>query len=120
MNENSFDNQSCIGIHLDKEDYDITPAGNTTIPVLIRNQGIEEDRFILTIEELPEDGFRPHLRLSIWVQGSRKRSSLASRHQFYQSTIQVRNFSGSEPPARDTPTNLLNQKLPSPSLLSMV
>ena len=54
MNEQPFDEQSRISIHLERVDFVFKPAETITIPLLVRNQGHEADSFVLSVEGLSE------------------------------------------------------------------
>jgi hypothetical protein len=54
VNEKPNDDQSRVGIHLKTVDYAVKPEGSITIPVVVRNQGLQDDSFMLSIEDLPE------------------------------------------------------------------
>ena len=43
MSENSFNDQGRINISLEQVNFDITPGGTISIPLLVSNQGLEED-----------------------------------------------------------------------------
>ena len=49
MSENQFSEQRRVGIRLDKSEYEVAPGGNIRVNVILRNQGIENDRFALAI-----------------------------------------------------------------------
>ena len=49
MNENIFDDQGRISISSEQTEYEVKTASTITIPVLVRNQGLEEDRFVLSV-----------------------------------------------------------------------
>jgi len=49
MSENPFDNQGRIGIHIEETEISVAPAGNTAIELTLRNLGLEEDTFSLTV-----------------------------------------------------------------------
>ncbi len=66
MSENPIEPQGRISIQLDKESYTIAPSGRTTIKVLLRNQGLEDDTFTLSIGGVP----------STWVSASQAAVSL--------------------------------------------
>ncbi len=53
MSDNPFEDQGRIGIHLDKTEFSVAPAGNTTITLTLRNQGLEDDTFSLTVGGIP-------------------------------------------------------------------
>jgi heat shock protein HslJ len=53
MSEQSFSGQGRIGIQAERESYALAPAGGATITVLLRNQGLEDDRFALVIAGIP-------------------------------------------------------------------
>ena len=53
MSENSFAEQGRIAIRLDKTEYMVAPGGNTHVMVILRNQGIENDRFALAVGGIP-------------------------------------------------------------------
>ena len=66
MSENPIEPQGRISIQLDKESYTIAPSGRTTLKVLLRNQGLEDDTFTLSIGGVP----------STWVSASQAAVSL--------------------------------------------
>ena len=43
MNENPFEDQGSIGVHIEKTEFTIAPTGYTTITVNLRNQRLEND-----------------------------------------------------------------------------
>ncbi len=49
MSENPFDDPGRIGIHIEETEYSIAPAGNTSIDITLRNKGLEDDTFALTV-----------------------------------------------------------------------
>ena len=49
MSENPVEEQRRIGIHVEETEYSIAPAGNTSIDVTLRNNGLEDDTFALTV-----------------------------------------------------------------------
>ncbi|MEA3440743.1 MAG: transporter substrate-binding domain-containing protein [Chloroflexota bacterium] len=53
MSENTFENSSRILIHIEKNEYTMPPGGNTVITVTLRNQGLDDDSFILSIMGVP-------------------------------------------------------------------
>ena len=53
MSENQFSEQRRVGIRLDKSEYEVAPGGNIRVNVILRNQGIENDRFALAIGGIP-------------------------------------------------------------------
>jgi len=67
MSENQFSDQGRVGIRLDKSEYEVAPGGNTRVNVILRNQGIENDRFALAIGGIP----------AVWASASQPVVSLA-------------------------------------------
>ncbi len=53
MSDNPFEDQGRIGIHLDEIEFSVAPAGNTTIALTLKNQGLEDDTFSLTVGGIP-------------------------------------------------------------------
>ena len=53
MSDNPFADQGRIGILSEETEYSVAPAGNTTITLTVRNQGLEEDTFSLSVGGIP-------------------------------------------------------------------
>ena len=53
MSENPFEYQGRIGINVEKTEYTIKPTGYATITVNLHNQGLEYDRFMLSVDGVP-------------------------------------------------------------------
>ena len=53
MSENPFENQGRIGMVAGETEYSVAPAGNTTIELTLRNQGLEDDIFSLSVGGIP-------------------------------------------------------------------
>jgi len=53
MSENPFSEQGRVGILLDKSEYAVIPSGKTTVTVILRNQGLDDDQFALAIGGIP-------------------------------------------------------------------
>lgn len=53
MSDNPFEDQGRIGIHLDETEFSIAPAGNTAINLTLKNQGLDDDTFSLTVGGIP-------------------------------------------------------------------
>ena len=53
MSDNPFADQGRIGIQIEETEFTIAPAGNTTVQLTLRNQGLEEDTFSLTVGGIP-------------------------------------------------------------------
>ncbi len=52
MSDNAF-TEGRIGIRAEKTEISVAPAGNTTLKIALRNQGIEEDTFSLSVGGIP-------------------------------------------------------------------
>ena len=52
MSDNPF-TEGRIGIRTEKTEISVSPAGNTTVKLTLRNQGIEEDTFALSVGGIP-------------------------------------------------------------------
>jgi len=53
MSENPFDQQGRIGVYAEETEFSIAPAGNTTVTLTVKNQGLEADTFALTVGGIP-------------------------------------------------------------------
>ncbi|MDX1436216.1 MAG: META domain-containing protein [Anaerolineales bacterium] len=53
MSEEPVGNQGRIGIRSAKNTYSIAPEGSTTIVVLLRNQGLNDDAFAIAVSGIP-------------------------------------------------------------------
>ena len=42
MSEQRFADQGRIALHVEEKEFSVAPAGNTTIEITLRNQGLEE------------------------------------------------------------------------------
>lgn len=49
MSENPFSDQGRIGLHIEDTEHSVAPAGNTNIEITLRNLGLQEDTFSLTV-----------------------------------------------------------------------
>jgi len=53
MSEQRFADQGRIALHVEEKEFSVAPAGNTTIEITIRNQGLEDDTFSLSVGGIP-------------------------------------------------------------------
>lgn len=53
MSENPIEDQGRIGLQAEETEYSVAPSGNTTIDITLRNNGLEDDTFALTVGGIP-------------------------------------------------------------------
>jgi hypothetical protein len=91
MQEDPFEGQGRIGLHLETTSASVSPGGSVSIALLLANRGLEEDQFQLAVEGIPVgwiSASAPVIRLTpgqqqevtVTISPPRSTQSRAGRH----------------------------------------
>jgi uncharacterized membrane protein len=77
MSEKPFEDQGRIGIQVTETAYTISPGGNTSISLVLRNQGLEDESFALSVEGVPGSWVSSSLPVVELTPGEEKETELS-------------------------------------------
>jgi Tol biopolymer transport system component/uncharacterized membrane protein len=76
MENNEFEGQGRVAVHLEETEFSVAPGSSTAIHVQIKNQALEDDTFGLVVDGIPTSWVSLPMPITPWSPGEAKEVTL--------------------------------------------